>query len=203
MPKQSYEIEIKKDRLVFKTSSFKAEDVSALHSGIYNKEMTSSLVSGAVTLLIFILLYYAGLSMDLTFVVLAAVLFVVFFAIFRTFFFFESHLRMSIDRAKGKVEVFIKSLRRKKWSFPVNEIEAIRKGFTIIAPKNPDGIKIVREISIQHGQVIPGLGEVKQYHTVNLELKDGSVIMVFSTFYPSEAEEVLRTLTNFLGGNVA
>jgi hypothetical protein len=203
MPEQSYEIEIKKDRLVFKTSSFKAEDVSALHSGIYNKEMTSSLVSGAVTLLTFILLYYAGLQMDPIYVVFAIVLFALFFTILRTFFFFESHLRMSIDRAKGNIEVFIKSFRRKKWSFPVNEIEAIRKGFTIIAPKNPDGIKIVREISIQHGQVIPGLGEIKQYHSVNLELKDGTVIMFFSTFFPSEAEEVLRTLTNFLGGNVA
>ena len=203
MPEQSYEIEIKKDRLTFKTSSFKAEDVSALHSGIYNKEMSSSLASGALILLIFILLYYAGLRMDMIYVVFAAVLFVMFFAIFRTFIFFEPHLRMFIDRAKGKVEVFIKSLRRKKWSFPVNEIEAIRKGFTIIAPQNPDGISMVRKISIQHGQVIPGLGEIKQYHSVNLELKDGTVIMLFSTFYPSEAEEVLRTLTNFLGGNVA
>jgi hypothetical protein len=203
MPEQSYEIEIKKDRLAFKTASFKAEDVSALHSGIYNREMASSLASGAVTLLIFILLYYAELRMGLVYVVLAVVLFVLFFALFRTFIFFESHLRMFIDRSKGRVEVFIKSFRRKRWSFPVKKIEAIRKGFTVIAPQNPDGIRIVREISVQHGQVIPGLGEVKQYHTVNLELKNGTGIMVFSTHYPSEAEEVLRTLTNFLGGDVA
>ena len=203
MPDQPYEIEIKKDRLVFRTASFKAEDVSALHSGIYNREMASSLASGAVTLLVFILLYFAGVRMGLVFVVPAIALFACFFVLFRMLVFFEPHLRLAIDRAKGSVEVFIKSFRRKRWSFPVGELEAISKGFTVIAPKNPDGIRIVREISIQHGQVIPGLGEVRQYHTVNLELKDGPGIMVFSTYSPSEAEEVLKTLTNFLGRGIA
>jgi hypothetical protein len=203
MPEQSYEISIKKDRLVFKSTTFRAEDVSALHSGIYNKEMASSLASGAVTLFIFLLLNYVELQMDLIYLVMGVVLFVLLFAIFRSFVFFEPYLRMFIDRAKGKVNIYIKSLHRKRWSFSFKEIEAIRKGFTIIAPKNLDGIKMVRKISVQHGQVIPGLGEVKQYHTVNVELKDGTVIMVFSSYFPSEAEEVLRTLSNFVGGNIA
>ncbi|MBI3592450.1 MAG: hypothetical protein HY099_03050, partial [Nitrospirae bacterium] len=43
----SYQIEIKDNVLVFRTTSFKAEKGSVLHSGIYNRELASSLAAGA------------------------------------------------------------------------------------------------------------------------------------------------------------
>ena len=54
---KTYNIETKGDRLIFSTSSFKAERGSVLHKGIYNKEFTSVLLSSAICMLTYIVIF--------------------------------------------------------------------------------------------------------------------------------------------------
>jgi hypothetical protein len=199
----SYDIDIKGGRLVFSTASFSTGDMSMLHSGIYNREMSSSLAAGAVTLAVVVATIYSDLRLGHFHFALAAAVFAGSFFLFRMFVFYEAGLRLVIDMNRDTIEVRRKGLARRKRTFPLGKLADICGGLTIISPKNPDGIDMVRKISLQHGQVIPGLGEVRKYHTVSLEMKDATGITVFSSEDPSSAKSALKDLKDFLGNRDA
>src|SRR5512139_4099207 len=48
MPTEAYQIENNENGVVVRTTSFKTERRSVLHSGIFNRELASSLAAGAV-----------------------------------------------------------------------------------------------------------------------------------------------------------
>ncbi|MDI6728785.1 MAG: hypothetical protein QMD44_07690, partial [Thermodesulfovibrionales bacterium] len=79
---KAYQINIKDNMLIFRTSSFRAEKGSVLHSGIYNRELASSLAAGALVML---LGFFFAASFKITTVhfVVALLLFVIFFIVFR------------------------------------------------------------------------------------------------------------------------
>jgi hypothetical protein len=49
---KTYQLDIKDNILIFRTTFFKAEKGSVLHSGIYNRELASSLLAGACIVLL-------------------------------------------------------------------------------------------------------------------------------------------------------
>jgi hypothetical protein len=195
----NYKMAIKGGRLVFRTTSFKVEGGSFLHGGIFNRELASSLASGAMTLLSFIALYFAGVSLKPVYFLLALSLFAAFFVFFRMFVFYEAYLEAVIDKVRYSASIFRKGFISKKMSFPLDEIDSVGGGITIIAPENPDGVRVVEKIALQHGTVIPGFGEAKEFHTVHMELKGGRGIVLFSSTDRSEAKAVLADLKEFIG----
>lgn len=194
----SYQIDIKDNTLVFRTSSFKAEKGSVLHSGIYNRELASSLAAGA---LIMLLGFFFATRFKITTIHFTAALliFVIFFLLFRTYVFLEPVLRVTVDKQNGNIDITLERIfGKRRISLPITELDNIRQDYLSVTPENPDGIRFVEQVALQHGTVIPGFGKTAEFYTVEMEFKNGKRFIVFSSEEPSKAEKIATKFKNFI-----
>ncbi|MBZ0157907.1 MAG: hypothetical protein K8I29_17050 [Alphaproteobacteria bacterium] len=180
------------------TTSFRAEKGSVLHSGIYNREMASSLAAGACIIAAAFL--FAAVSPVIPlYSIVALVSFVPLFLLFRRYVFREELLCVEFDRRRGTVSFSLnRPFGRREVSYPLTEIDTVRQDCRVVPPENPDGIRVVEKIALQHGTVIPGFGETAEFYTVEIEFKGGERIMVFSSREPSRADEIAQKIINFI-----
>jgi hypothetical protein len=193
-----YQIDIKDDMLVFRTSSFRAEKGSVLHSGIYNRELASSLASGALVML---LGFFFAASFKITAVhfIAALLVFIIFFIVFRTYIFLEPVLCVAVDKKNVNIDIMIRRIfGKRRIIFPLSELDNIRQDYLSVTPENPDGIRLVEHVALQHGTVIPGFGKTSEFYTVEMEFKNGKRIVVFSSEEPAEAEDIAIRFKNFI-----
>jgi hypothetical protein len=194
-----YQMDIKDNMLIFRTSSFRAEKGSVLHSGIYNRELSSSLAAGALVML---LGFFFAASFKITTVhfIAALLLFVIFFIFFRTYIFLESILCVAVDKKNGNIDIALERIfGKRRITSPLSELDNIRQDYLSVTPENPDGIRLVEQVALQHGTVIPGFGKTAEFYTVEMEFKNGKRITIFSSEEPSMAEDVRAKLSGFIG----
>lgn len=194
----SYQIDIKDNTLVFRTSSFKAEKGSVLHSGIYNRELSSSLAAGALIMLLGFF-FAARLRITAVHLITALLIFVIFFLLFRTYVFLEPVLSVTVDKQNGNIDITLERIfGKRRISLPITELDNIRQDYLSVTPKNPDGIRLVEQVALQHGTVIPGFGKTAEFYTVGMEFKNGKRFIIFSSEEPSKAEEIATKFKNFI-----
>lgn len=195
-----YQIEIKDNMLIFRTSSFKAEKGSVLHSGIYNRELASSLASGAILMLLGFFFATRFKTTAIHFIA-ALLLFVIFFIVLRTYIFLEPVLSVTVDKENGNIDISLERIfGKRRITSPLSELDNIRQGYLAIKPENPDGIRLVEQVALQHGTVIPGFGKTSEFYTVELEFKNGKRLTIFSSEEPSMAEDIAIRFRNFIKG---
>lgn len=195
---KAYKIDIKDNLLLFSTSSFKTEKGSVLHSGIYNRELSSALLTGA---LIMILGFFFATSFKIITLhwILALVIFITLFIFFRTYIFLDPFLYVKLDKKNGVIEITLKRFfSTRRLVFPLSELKGIRQDYRAVIPENPDGIRLVEQVALQHGTVIPGFGRTSEFYTVEVEFKDGRRFIIFSSEAPKEVEEVATKFKNFI-----
>ena len=194
-----YQMDIKDNMLIFRTSSFRAEKGSVLHSGIYNRELSSSLAAGALVMLLGFF-FTARFKTTAVHFIAALLLFVIFFIVFRTCIFLEPVLCVAIDKKNGNIDITLRRiLGRRRIISPLSELDSIRQDYLSVTPENPDGIRLVEQVALQHGTVIPGFGKTAEFYTVEMEFKNGKRITIFSSEEPSMAEDVRAKLSGFIG----
>lgn len=176
----NYKIDIKNNVLIFKTSFFSAEKGSVLHSGIYNKEFTSALASMSIAVIVSaILIMHFGKT--IFFYIISIIILIVSFPLFRKFVFKEKYLEAIFNSSTKKAEIYMTGIARKKnaeIAFDNIKNIVIEKKKTGL--ENPDGVKFVKKISLQHGTVIPGFGEEKIFFLLKLKLSDGSDRIIYT-----------------------
>ncbi|MBI5212390.1 MAG: hypothetical protein HY957_03330 [Nitrospirae bacterium] len=184
--------------MIFKTTSFKAEKGNVLHSGIYNREMSASLAAGAVVMLSGFF-FAAKYRITAVHFIAALFLFIILFLVFRAYIFGEPLLGVVIDKEKGNIDISLDRIFGKKnLSFPFASLEDIRKDHKSIAAENPDGIKFVEKIALQHGTVIPGFGKTAEFYTVEMEFESRQRIMIFSSEDSAAADDIALKIKNFI-----
>lgn len=194
----NYSFSHKDGKTIFRTSSFSTEKGSVLHSGIYNRELTSSMASGAI-LVLALMLFSQHIKIDLFMVFGLLVVFVGLFLAFRFFVFKEPVLEVCIDKGAGCLVVTKGiGLFKKKGIFDLKDVVAIERGHISSLPSNPDGVKVVENIALQHFTVIPGFGQPTEFHTVVLTIRDGGQIVLYSSKDQNEADEVRQRLWSAL-----
>jgi hypothetical protein len=193
-----YQIDIKDNILTFRTTSFKAEKGSMLHSGIYNREMSAILAAGGCIVIagsFFALRYELTASHFL----ISLVAFIGFFICFRTFVFKKPLLSFQIDKVRGDATVLVRAfLSAKKAQYRLADLSEVRINTIIFEPQNADGIKLVEQVALQHGTVIPGFGKTAEFHTVEVEFKNGQRIIIFSSEDPAAADDIALKIKNFI-----
>jgi hypothetical protein len=195
---RKYIIEKKDNLLIFSTENFQVEKSSVLHSGIYNKEfasiLASSVIAGIASIAL-IMIYQRTVLSYIVFILIS----IAAFPLFRKFVFRERRMEMAFDLSSGKVEVFLKGLRKKlKESFQVKDISGMvieKKKEEIV---NPDGMAFVEKISLQHGAVIPGFGEEKVLYMLKLKLADGTDRMIYADSCMDDVMSVHGEIKEFL-----
>lgn len=199
MSAPGYELTVGADWLLLKTAHYKVEKGSILHSGIYNREMSSSLASSAVAGA-FLIAFAATTGAGALHFAIAAVLFVGGVVFFRMTVFKENPLAVSVSKADGKVTIKYPGVFfGHTESFATEEVEKLAVELTTITPENPDGIKVVKKIALQHGTVIPGFGEELELHSVSFVLKDGTKKTVFASKDAEAADTLYERLREFTG----
>ena len=169
MNEKPYHIEKKGNTVVLKTTSFKAERGSVLHSGIFNRELASSLAAGAV---IVVLSFFFALYFRITVIYLIAVvfLFAALFILFRIYVFRGAVLETVFDKEKRTVTLSLKrTMGGSVRSFSLDELSGIRLDHTSFQPENQDAVQFVERIALQHGTVIPGFGKTEDFYAVELD----------------------------------
>lgn len=193
-----YQIDIKDDVLTLRTASFRAEKGSVLHSEIYNRELASTFVAAlfAVTVMILLAMRY---KLQLLHYAIAVVTFIIVFPLCRTYVFREPYLETQFDRASGIVSITLKRpIGGRTVKMPIDSLRGVRINHVRLVPQNPDGIRVVERVALQHGTVIPGFGEVKDLYSVELVFNGGGFV-IFTTTIKQEADSAVEKLKRYIG----
>jgi hypothetical protein len=176
-----YELHTDNDRLIFRTSSFRAEKTSVLNTGVYTKEFSSMLAaSAAVALAYMVMNSFFEKSKTITYIV-TLVSFVAVFLGSRKFIFRDTFLEADFNRKKRIVSIRRPGvLYSKTEELPFDAIRTIAIGSKKFIPENLDGIDFVQKISAQHGSAVPGLSETEEFVTLSLILTDGSERTIYA-----------------------
>lgn len=194
----NYQIDIRGDILKLKTSSFKVEKGSVLHTDIFNRDLAAMLSAGVIVTVTGIV---AVLNFKITNVhfVMAFILFGVSFFILRTYIFNEPVLDAVFDKGKGIIDITVKKVFGEgKEAYNISDVTGIRLEHVTMEPANPDGIKVIENVSLQHGTVIPGFGETEDFYTAQLQLHEKNVL-IFSSKKRDETQKVIAELRGFMG----
>ena len=198
---QFYEMKTDAEKLFFKTAFYKAERTSVLHSGVYNKEFTSMLLSGAICLMSYMLTEFMAHKSVLRYIIVLLVFFISFIGA-RNFIFKEHYLEAVFNKTDRMVSLKYPGIFPKKERIPFDTILSIELGSKKYVPQNIDGIDFVQKISIQHGGAVPGLGQEEEYITVSLKLKNNSHKIIFACRTDAEPDIPLNEIRHFLGNTV-
>jgi hypothetical protein len=177
---KNYIIQIEGKTLIFRTSSFKAEKSSVLHSGIYSRESSSILFASGISTLAYVLLSPSvggpALYAALAFVLASA------FMLSRKYIFREKILEVSFNKQSGTARMVLSgSFTKKTEEIALDDIVSLETGSKRFEPINKDGADFVQKISVQHGSAVPGLGEPEEFVTLSLKLNDGSERIIYAT----------------------
>jgi len=175
----NYSIKTEGNALIFRTSTFKAEKSSVLHSGVYSKEFMSILMASGVCMLAYMFLSPSisgpALFTTLMFILVAA------FTGARTFIFKEKYLETVFNRSSSTARLtYSGTFSKKTEEIPFAEIISVETDIKRFEQENKDGADFVQKISVQHGSAVPGLGETEEFMTLSLKLKDGSERMIYA-----------------------
>ncbi len=177
----TYEMTTDMNMLVFKTSSYKAEKSSVLHSGVYSKEFMSMLFASGICILSYMVFEMISIR---SLIIGSLILILIFIGAFLgayKFIFKESSLVAIFDRESETIRLNRSGLIATKGeTIPYAYIESVDIGSARFVPENADGINFVQKISAQHGSAVPGLSEVEEFVTLSLRLKDGSERIIYS-----------------------
>jgi len=177
---RAYTLTQEEGRMIFKTSLYRVEKESVLHKGIYSRELASMLSSATITGIIYIYIAFHYTTTPILYPVLLAI-FIIAFVGLRETLFREKELTVIFDKVNGTATLLWPGiLFKRKETIPLDDIESVMVGSKRIIPENIDGIEFVERISRQHGSAVPGLGEEKEFVTLNLRLRDGSERIIYA-----------------------
>jgi hypothetical protein len=102
------------------------------------------------------------------------------FPFFRRFIFKERYMETIFDRSKGMADICVTGIKRRKMdSLPLRDIVNVMIESRKMKIENPDGVRFVEKISLQHGMAIPGFGEEKVFFLLKLILADGTDRIIY------------------------
>jgi len=196
---EAYQIERSKNGVVVRTTSFRTERRSVLHSGIFNRELASSLAAGAVMV---IMGFFFALHFRITIVHFIAAVFVfgALFILFRIYAFGEAVLETAFDWEKKTITISLKRATGIRLQpYPIDALAGIRIHHLSMEPENLDAVRLVEKVAVQHGTVIPGFGKAEDFYFVELDFR-GKKIVIYSARDRQGAEFFVNELRNSLDG---
>ncbi|MBF0608940.1 MAG: hypothetical protein HQL61_15495 [Magnetococcales bacterium] len=192
-----YRLEIDGDILRLETGSFQTHKGSVLHSGVYNRELSSLFVSGGVAMAWLTLVASMHWSGYIHFVI-SAVLLMLCYPLCRAYVFNESLLQAIINKREALILLTRPMLiGSRKSRMRLDDLRGIRIEHIVTQPHNPDGAAFVQKIASHHGAPIPGLGQTEHYDAVVLSF-DTEQLIIFSSTQRAESEALLAQIEEFL-----
>jgi hypothetical protein len=194
---KSYSIKSEGMMLIFRTSTFKADKSSVLHSGVYSREFNSILFASGICMLAYILLSSSmagpALYAALTFALASS------FLLSRKFLFREKILEVCFNKQSGTARLTLTGTFTKKTEeMALSDIVSVDIGNKRFEPANKDGADFVQKISVQHGSPVPGLGEPEEFITLSLKLNNGSERTIYAVNVKEGLEVPVQEIKEFI-----
>ena len=203
MSTKYFDLKTDGNRMIFTTPFFKAEKTSVLHSGVYTKEFSSMLLSGAVALFVYMITEFMTHKLAVLRYLLIIVILVASFIGGIKFIFKEKYLEAVFNKSNRSVTISQSGIFSKKVeTIPFADIESVELGTKSFVIENIDAIKFVQKIALQHGGEIPGLEQEEEFITVALKLADNSERTIFAGKSDSEPETPFNEIKLFLENTV-
>lgn len=197
MVTDNYQLKTEDNKLIFRTSSFRAEKTSVLHSGVYTKEFSSMLFASAISILVYMISSVINSRSLIMRLIIVALIFVAAFIGAHKFIFKDSFLEAEFNRTDNSVNIVRSGLiARKVEKIPFAAIKSIELGSRKFIPENMDGIDFVQKISAQHGSAIPGLSKTEEFVTLSLKLTDASERIIFAARHDDKTYGDTKALLN-------
>jgi len=194
---KNYSIKLEGDSLVFRTTTFKAEKSSVLHSGVYSKEFMSILLASGVCMCAYMFLSPSlsepSLFTSLLFILVAA------FTGSLKYIFKEKHLEAVFNRSSSTVRLtYPGAFSKKVEEIALADITSVATDTKRFEQENKDGADFVQKISVQHGSAVPGLGETEEFVTLSLRLRDGSERIIYAGNVKEEPDVPVQEIREFI-----
>ncbi len=202
--KTAFQLKINNNSLTFRTSSFKAEKTSVLHSGVYTREFSSMLFASAACVLFYLMTGLIHSKTPLMRYFILVTLFVITFLGANRYIFNERYLEAFFDRTAKTITIERSGLIiKRKEKIPFSNLTSVEIDTKKYTPVNVDGIDFVQKISAQHGSPVPGLSEAEEFVTLVLRLNDGTDRVIYAAKIDGgkvdgEPEIPLGEIKNFL-----
>ncbi len=197
--KERYHIKIDKNRLVFTTAFFRAEIESVLHKGVYTSEFSSMLTASLAGAFTFLAIKSIVKETGFITILIIILVFISAFLGSRKFVFCDRVMRVVIDKCDKSVTIYHPGLfRNNPEKIPMQMIQGIYPGSRKFTPDNPDGIRFVEKISLQHGSYMPGLGEEREFITLSFKLSDNTERLIYAVRIEEEPDIPLKEIEQFL-----
>jgi hypothetical protein len=178
---KNYQLITDNDSLIFRTSSFRAEKASVLHTGVYTKEFASMLSASAVSALAYMVMNSIVEELKTATYITTIASFVAAFLGSRKFIFRDTCLEVNFNSTKRTVSIRRPGvLHSKTEELQFDAIRSVEISNKKFIPENMDGIDFVQKISAQHGSAVPGLSETEEFITLRLILTDGSERTIYA-----------------------
>jgi len=192
MSKSEYFLKKESDKIVLKTTSFKAEKGSILHTDVFNQELAASFLAVACALAI--IFFVAHTEWKIIHYIIALLIFIILFPIFRLYLFRDSYIVTTIDKKNGLVTINLnRPILSKTITKPLKSLKDIKITLKKLKVENIDGIAIVEKIALQHGTVGTDFGKEEEFYNLVLEFED-EAITIFTTHTKEKAENILKIL---------
>ena len=199
MTAKDYQLKTENNKLIFRTSSFKAEKSSVLHPGVYTREFSSTLFASAVCILAYMSTGLPGIKLAIVRYIILIFIFVIVFLAAIKYIFKERYLEVDFDRSDKSVNIVRPGIIGKKIEkIDFEDIKSVDLGNKKFVPENIDGIKFVQKISAQHGSAMPGLSDTEEFITLSIMLKDGSEKIIYAGKVDEEPEIPVNEIRSFL-----
>jgi len=196
---RNYTVRKEEDKLIFATPAYKVGPDSVLHSGIYNREFSSVLASAAVAGIVYIIV-----AINTGNTIVRSMVFLLTFAggfpFFRKFVFKEGLMEVVFNTTGGEARIYTSWItKRLKETISIKNIKDISIESRKHEAENPDAVRFVKQISLQHGTIIPGFGEEKILFLLKLHLADGSERTIYSDSNMQDVITAHDEIKGFLG----
>ena len=208
MHKEStYQMYTENNKLIFRTSSYRAEKTSVLHAGVYTKEFSSMLFASAAGVLAWLAINNLNKELKSAGYFLTFTLFIAVFLGSRKYIFKDNYLNVTFNRENRTIHIVRPALIGSKTEvLQFEKIRSVEIGSREFLPENIDGIDFVQKISAQHGSAVPELSEPEEFITLSLMLTDGSARVIYAAKVNGgkingEPEIPVREIRQFLGFN--
>jgi len=188
----SYRLIITPDTLTLKTFLYKAEKKSIIHAALMNREVTSLIVATILSGVLFVI-YAMNFPLKVFDIINFCLLTGALFLFLRLSIFREKPLEVTFsrDRVIIKYPAFI--IKRVE-KFDLNQVKSISIKKRIFEIDNIEGAKIVKQVALQHGTVLPDFTEPEELFLLTIDFLDGSERVIYVDREPKRISTLLKEI---------
>jgi hypothetical protein len=188
----TYRLLITPESLTLQTFLYKAEKGSIIHTALMNREVTSLMVATILSGVLFVI-YAMNFPLRVFELINFCILTGALFLFLRLRIFREKPLEVIFSRDLVSIRYPSFIIKRVE-NFDLNQVKSISIKKEVFKIDNIEGARIVKQVALQHGTVLPDFTEPEEFFLLQMELQNGSRRVIYVDREPERISALLKEL---------